>query len=87
VGTNSEPVITNSGTAEPKVTIEIPADLNRIVKEKVQLATRWRETTREAFTDAMDAGYVVEDFCFAERNGQKVGVYLLELRDKVTDPK
>ena len=82
VGYKLEPVIGKSGTAEPRVIIEIPADLNRIVEERVRLATRWRETTREAFTQAMDNGYVVEDFCLADRNGQKVGVYLLELRDK-----
>ena len=79
VGNNFEPAISNSGTTEPKLTIEIPVDLNRIAGQTIQLATRWRERTREAFTKAMDAGYVVEDFCFAERSGQKIGVYLLEL--------
>jgi predicted GNAT superfamily acetyltransferase len=87
VGNNFEPVTSNSGTPEPRLIIEIPGDLNRIVEERVRLATRWRETTREAFTTAMDAGYVVEDFCLAEKNGQKVGVYLLALRDRVTDHK
>jgi chorismate synthase len=82
VGNNFEPVISNRGIPKPRLIIEIPGDLNRIVAERVRLATRWRETTREAFTEAMDAGYVVEDFCLADRNGQKVGVYLLGLRDK-----
>jgi predicted GNAT superfamily acetyltransferase len=82
VSNNLEPLIGNSGAAEPRLIIEIPADLNRIVEEEVRLATRWRETTREAFTEALDKGYVVEDFCFAERDGQKIGVYLLELRDR-----
>jgi len=84
VGNNFEPVIGNRGAAEPMLTIEIPSDLNRIVEEGVRLATRWRETTRGAFTEAMDAGYIVEDFCFVERSGQKIGVYLLELSDNVT---
>ena len=84
VGTNFEPVVSNSGTQEPRLIIEIPGDLNRLVEERVRLATRWREATREAFTEAMNTGYVVEDFCFEERNGQKIGVYLLELRDTVT---
>jgi predicted GNAT superfamily acetyltransferase len=80
VGNNLEPVIGDRGTAEPRITIEIPSDLNRMLEEKVlRLPMRWRETTREAFTEAMDAGYVVEDFCLADRNGQKVGVYLLKL--------
>ena len=82
VGNNLEPVIGKSGIAEPRVVIEIPGEMNRIVEQTVQLATSWRERTRKAFTEAMDKGYVVEDFCFADRNGQKIGVYLLELRDK-----
>ena len=63
VGNNFEPVISNRGIPEPRLIIEIPGDLNRIVAERVRLATRWRETTREAFTEAMNAGYAVEDFC------------------------
>jgi predicted GNAT superfamily acetyltransferase len=84
VGENLEPVIGVNRTLEPRVIVEIPGDLNRIVEQTVPLATRWRETTRGAFTEAMGAGYVVEDFCFAERSGRKIGVYLLELSDRVT---
>jgi predicted GNAT superfamily acetyltransferase len=84
VGENLEPVISVNRTLEPRVIVEIPGDLNRIVEQTVPLATRWRETTRGAFTEAMRAGYVVEDFCFAERSGRKIGVYLLELSDRVT---
>jgi chorismate synthase len=84
VGKNLEPVIGNNRTLEPRVIIEIPGDLNRIVEQTVRLATRWRDATRWAFKQAMDGGCVVEDFCFAERNGQKIGVYLLVLRDRVT---
>src|SRR5216683_2984168 len=62
VGKNLEPVIGNNRTLEPRVIIEIPVDINRIVEQTVGLATRWREKTRGAFTEAMDAGYVVEDF-------------------------
>jgi len=88
VGNNLEPVIGNRGTTEPRLTIEIPSDLSRMLEEKVlRLATRWRETTRQAFMEALDAGYIVGDFCLADRNGQKVGVYLLELRDRLTDRK
>jgi len=84
VGENLEPVISDNRTLEPRVIVEIPGDLNRIVEQTVPLATRWRETTRGALTEAMGAGYVVEDFCFAERSGRKIGVYLLELSDRVT---
>jgi predicted GNAT superfamily acetyltransferase len=84
VAENLKPVIGNNQTLEQRVIIEIPGDLNGIIE---QLARSWRETTRDAFTKAMDAGYVVDDFYFAERNGQKIGVYFLELRDKVAGAK
>ena len=87
VGKDLEPVVAYNRTLEPRVIIEIPGDINRIAEQRVSLAKRWRETTREAFTEAMDAGYLVEDFCFAERSGQKFGVYLLKLREKATAAK
>jgi chorismate synthase len=84
VGENLEPVISDNRTLEPRVIVEIPGDLNCIAEQTVRLAKRWREATRGAFTEALGAGYVVEDFCFAERSGQNIGVYLLELSDRVT---
>jgi predicted GNAT superfamily acetyltransferase len=78
VGRNLEPVVnTDDRTLESSVTIEIPASINTIVEQSTELATRWSSTTRKAFTEAMNAGYMVADFRFAERSGQKVGVYLL----------
>ena len=59
------------------ISIEIPADINAVQRESPELAMRWREATRWAFSEAMASGYQVEDFCGASRNDESVGVYLL----------
>jgi predicted GNAT superfamily acetyltransferase len=69
------------GAREGRVTkhilIEVPADIALLQRENPGLAIQWREATRRAFTDAMAAGYLVEDFYRLVRNGQRLGVYLL----------
>lgn len=45
-----------------KLLIEIPGDINAVQQETPKLALEWRERTRRAFTEAIDAGYVVRDF-------------------------
>jgi len=67
VGEDLEP-IAGDPIDGPQVIIEIPGEL----KSHHQ---RWREATREAFTSAIDAGYVVEDFYVSD--DRKVGSYLL----------
>ena len=64
VGRNQEPVV-NMDLTDQKVIIEIPGEQN---------AELWREPTRAAFTHALDAGYVIEDFFVTDK---KTGVYLL----------
>ncbi|HEX6045655.1 MAG TPA: hypothetical protein VFZ22_14275 [Pyrinomonadaceae bacterium] len=62
VGPNGEPVV---GTdLSSRVMIEIPSEANPEV---------WRDTTRAAFTLALDGGYRIEDFYLTDR---KTGVYL-----------
>ena len=56
------------------IVIEIPAELT-------DNHEHWRATTREAFTRALDAGYVVEEFYVTQREGQKVGQYILRAAD------
>jgi chorismate synthase len=57
--------------------LEIPADINRLLKENRALALRWREATRKVFTRTISEGFVVEDFYLVERNNDRVGRYLL----------
>ncbi len=59
------------------LSIEIPADINSLQRESPELAARWREATRWAFTEAMASGYLVEDFFGSSRNDQSFGIYLL----------
>ena len=70
VGEALEP-IAEDAIRESQLIIEIPGELNTNHE-------RWREATRAAFTSALDAGYVVEEFYVNEREGQKIGSYLLQ---------
>jgi predicted GNAT superfamily acetyltransferase len=62
------------------VAIEIPDNINLLLKNNVELAISWRAATRQAFTRAMAASYVVEEFYRLTRDGQNVGVYLLSVK-------
>lgn len=66
VGENGEPVVQTSDESE--LIIEIPGEPNPEL---------WREPTRAAFTRALDAGYIVSDFYVSDRDGKKIGAYLL----------
>ncbi|MEZ5426066.1 MAG: GNAT family N-acetyltransferase [Pyrinomonadaceae bacterium] len=57
--------------------IEIPANINDLVKRDRQSALKWREATRRAFTGAIKEGFRVEAFFRMDRGGRKQGVYLL----------
>lgn len=68
VGQNGEPVVNADNTDESQFIIEIPGEPNPEL---------WREPTRVAFTNALNAGYIVKDFYVAERNDQRIGAYFL----------
>ena len=57
--------------------VEIPADINDLVQRNSDLAMNWRQRTRQAFTEAIDKGFLVENFYRTDRGGQKLGTYLL----------
>jgi predicted GNAT superfamily acetyltransferase len=59
--------------------IEIPADINSLQQQDIQVARRWREITREAFVEALAASYVVKEFYRPSDAGQVNGAYLLSL--------
>lgn len=60
-----------------KLSIEIPGDINALQQHNPGLAREWRERTRRAFTEAIEAGYVVIDFYRETRIDEKVGIYVL----------
>ncbi len=74
VGEMQQPISGIELTAN-QVLIEIPTALDELLKNKPQLASAWRMATREAFTSALGAGYVVEDFCLDRDQGK--GAYVL----------
>jgi predicted GNAT superfamily acetyltransferase len=81
VGEDGEPVVAaHHGAA--KLGLEIPGDFNRLVKENVELAIRWREATRKVFAETLAAGYVVKDFEFVRTAEKSFGRYLL-MSDKL----
>lgn len=73
VGENLEPLSDSLGDSQ--AVIEIPAEITAHHE-------LWRGATRKAFTGAIDAGYVVEEFYVGQRGELKVGSYLLTQRRK-----
>ncbi len=76
VGENNTPVCMEYPGAESSV-IEIPVGIDSLVETDPALARRWRESTRVAFTSAIKAGLIVEDFFRLEQEERPVGIYLL----------
>jgi len=64
--------------ARQRIAIEIPGDIDRIEREDMPLARKWREATRAAFNSALQSGFVVKEFCRSIRGQQGPGAYLLE---------
>ncbi len=60
--------------------IEIPTNINDLVKRNSELAKKWRESTRLAFTEAINKGFLAENFNRINRGEQQMGVYLLSRR-------
>jgi predicted GNAT superfamily acetyltransferase len=67
----------------PHVAIEIPWDINALQRGQPKLALAWRQATRAAFTKALTANYLVEEFSAVSRDDERVGVYLLRLRKEI----
>jgi len=65
---------TTSGSA---VGIEIPGDIGKIQMDDIELARRWRGVTREAFLEALRAGFRVEEFSRPQEKHQYPGKYVL----------
>lgn len=57
--------------------IEIPSDIDSLLRQNAEQAVQWREVTRRGFTEAFAAGFQIEDFFRQSRGNQSVGVYVL----------
>lgn len=76
LGADDEPVTSELALTQPSLTLEIPTDINTILKTDEEVAKRWRDATRAAFTAALAAHYLVTEF-FREAEGKHKGIYLL----------
>lgn len=70
-----------SALSRQRIAIEIPGDMDQIEREDMPRARPWREATRHAFTAAIQARFVVKEFCRSIRGQQGPGTYLLEKHD------
>ena len=64
-----------------RIAIQIPSDIGVIEQKDPVLAREWREATRWAFREALQAGFFVAEFCRTVRGQQGPGNYLLEKGD------
>lgn len=55
--------------------IEIPGNINEVLRADPERALAWRVVTRRAFTEAFAAGYHVSSFDRAARHGEPIGIY------------
>ena len=78
IGENEEPVCSPAESFGPQaIAIEIPDNINLLLKEDPDQAIRWREATRNAFTRMSSAGFIVKEFYRLKRGKVYVGIYLL----------
>jgi predicted GNAT superfamily acetyltransferase len=78
VGPGEAPQVSDAdASTNAPLLIEIPADIGAIQEQRPALARDWRQATRRAFTGALRAGRLVQDFFLHERDGRKIGTYLL----------
>jgi predicted GNAT superfamily acetyltransferase len=79
VGEDGLPHINNINEllAQMQAVIEIPGSIDTLQQAQPGLAVAWREATRRAFSEALAAGFVVEEFYRSSREGRRFGAYLL----------
>ena len=82
---NGEPVVQNRYMRQTALRIEIPANINELVATDEACAKRWREATRAAFSAALAAGFVVDDF-FKTTEAQQPGFYFLTQPAERSEP-
>ena len=84
VGTDEFPLVSDlkEGLQKEKALIEIPENINDLVKRNRKSAIKWRESIRRAFTEAINAGFLVNNFYRIKRGDGQAGVYLLTRKTK-----
>jgi predicted GNAT superfamily acetyltransferase len=67
-----------SALSRQRIAIQIPGDILLVERKDPDLAREWRQATRWAFTEALQAGFFVAEFCRTVCGQQRPGNYLLE---------
>lgn len=75
----------DEGSLDEQAVIEIPADINGLEQKSAEITAQWREATRSAFTEAINAGYLIKEFQRGNRGDQMVGRYLLTSGESLED--
>jgi predicted GNAT superfamily acetyltransferase len=85
-----QPLVQFNGNGEPlrndlsaalgrqRIAIQIPSNIGAVEQKDAGMAREWREATRWAFTESLNAGFFVAEFCRTIRGQQGPGNYLLE---------
>lgn len=73
-----EPAAVRPKRREKRLSVEIPDDIDALLKDDSSLARAWREATREAFIALFKRGYVVNGFASLPEVGRRRSFYLLE---------
>jgi predicted GNAT superfamily acetyltransferase len=68
----------SAALARQRIAIEIPSDIGAVEQKDPGLAREWRLASRWAFTEALQAGFFVAEFCRTVRGNQGPSNYLLE---------
>ena len=77
---DGKPAVSDLASAlqRQRIAIEIPSDIGAVEARDPELARHWRKATRWAFTESLQAGFFVAEFCRTVRGAQGPGAYLLE---------
>jgi len=76
INEKQEPVEREADSSTQKC-VDIPLDINNIITDNPELSLRWRVATRNAFSGALEEGFIVEDFYLVKDDSISFGRYLL----------
>lgn len=81
--TNYEPAAEGRRAKSRRVSVEIPADIDRIKENNPEEAVGWRLRTRGFFQDLFSRGYILCGFATGLEVGRRRSLYLLEKGYKI----